>query len=60
MRANYLRAISWLAHNDDCSWIDDDETCLSPAAHLVCDLWDKPARVVRTDVVKLRQRMGLS
>lgn len=58
MRASYPRAISWLALNDDCAWLDDETQSLSVAACLVIDLWDKPARIVASDLRRERQRLG--
>lgn len=56
MRASYPRAVQWLAYNDDCSWIDERDDCLSVAACLVCGLWDKSGRVLAADIVKFRER----
>ena len=39
-RPGYREAIEWLAGNDDCYWLGDEEPCMSVAAALVRDLWD--------------------
>lgn len=39
-RPGYREAIDWLARNDDCYWLGDDEPMISVAAALVQDLFD--------------------
>lgn len=60
MRASYPRAIAWLAFNDDCAWLEDDELSLSVAAHLVADLFEKRSSTVAADLRKFRAREGLA
>lgn len=41
-RPGYRESIEWLAHNDDCYWLADDEPCISVSAAMVRDLFDMP------------------
>lgn len=47
-RPGYWEAIGWLARNDDCFWLKDEEPMISVSAALVCDLFDvAEAKVIR-------------
>lgn len=39
-RPGYREAVDWIACNDDCYWLADDEPMISVATALVRDLWD--------------------
>lgn len=39
-RPGYREAIDWLAGNDDCYWLGDENPAISVAAALVRDLFD--------------------
>jgi hypothetical protein len=41
-RPGYREAIEWLAGNDDCYWLGDDEKVLSVSASMIRDLYDVP------------------
>ena len=39
-RPGYREAIEWLAHNDDCYWLGDNNPSISVSSALVRDLFD--------------------
>lgn len=39
-RPGYREAVEWLAHNDDCYWLADNNPMISVSAALVRDLFD--------------------
>lgn len=38
-RPGYREAIEWIAYNDDCTWLNDDEPIISVTAAMVRDLF---------------------
>ena len=55
-RPGYREAIEWIARNDDCYWLGDDEPIMSVSVAMVRDLWNVPdARVVRNLRTALRK-----
>lgn len=51
-RPGYREAIEWLAGNDDCYWLNDDEPMISVTAALVRDLWDVEDKRLIADLRK--------
>lgn len=39
-RPGYREAIEWVAGNDDCYWLGDDEPIISVCASMVRDIFD--------------------
>ena len=58
-RPGYREAIEWIAHNDDCTWLDDEYPALSVPLALVADLWgkseDEATRDLRRKIAKLEK-----
>lgn len=59
MKASFLRAIAWLAINDDCEWVYDKDWSPSVAACLVADLFGKTDRHVHRAIGNYRERERL-
>lgn len=51
-RATYMRAVEWLAANDDNEWLRDDDPRSSVTGSLVCDLYGKDDAEFRADLLK--------
>lgn len=49
-RPGYREAVEWLAGNDDCYWLGDEEPCLSVSAALVRDLFDVEQGKLEKDI----------
>lgn len=49
-RPSYRRALCWLACNDDCDWVNEDDPAISVSAALVADMFGKSDEVVISDL----------
>lgn len=49
-RPGYREAIRWIALNDDCYWLEDDEPIISVTAVMVSHLFDVDADRVISDL----------
>jgi len=56
-RPGYREAIDWLAGNDDCYWLGDEEPCMSVTASLVRDLFDVSDDRLMADIRRSLRRI---
>ena len=56
-RPGYREAIEWLASNDDCYWLADDEPMISVSAALVRDLFDVDDERLQRDLRRALARV---
>lgn len=58
MRAfGYRAAIEWLARNDDCEWLKDDNPIQSVTAAFVADCYGKPDAKIHSDLARAVERI---
>lgn len=53
----YKAALQWLIDNDDCYYLDEEDSGLSVAASLVADIYGKSDEKVRADLIKRRAKV---
>lgn len=56
-RPGYREAVEWLAGNDDCYWLGDDEPIPSVAACMIRDLFDVEESKLYTDIRRALKRI---
>lgn len=56
-RPSYKEALRWLALNDDCEWLKDDEPALSVAAALVADMFEKEDNKLIADLRRVHAKV---
>lgn len=56
-RPGYREAVDWVAGNDDCYWLGDDEPCMSVTASFVVDLFDVPETKFIVDLRRALKRI---
>lgn len=54
-RQGYRAAVQWLADNDDCEWLDEDDAAPSVSTCLVADIFGVDTDRVTTDLRRRRQ-----
>lgn len=55
-RPGYREAIEWLAGNDDCYWLGDDEPMISVSAAMVRDLYGVDEARLHADLIRALRR----
>jgi hypothetical protein len=56
-RPGYREAVEWLAGNDDCYWLADDEPIPSVSACLIRDLFDAEETKLYADIRRALKRI---
>lgn len=55
-RPGYREAVEWIALNDDCYWLADEEPIISVTACMVRDLWGVETEKLFYDLRKVLKR----
>lgn len=56
-RPGYREAVEWLAGNDDCYWLGDEEKVLSVAASMIRDLYGVTDEKITADIRKMLKKI---